>query len=136
MKKIIDIFIKYIDIIKYLFFGFVTTVINVVSYYLLYEIANYSNVVSTCSAWGIAVAFAFVTNKLFVFNSKNWSKDSIKEGIKFFTCRIGTGVIELGIMYLFVDILAFNGTIMKIITNIIVIILNYVGSKLFVFKKL
>lgn len=135
MKKIVESFFKYIDIIKYLFFGVLTTVVNVVTYYLLYEILNYSNIFSTCISWVVAVLFAFLTNKLFVFNSKYWNRNAINEVIKFFSCRIGTGVIELGIMYLFVDVLNFNGTIMKIITNIIVIVLNYVASKVYIFKK-
>ncbi len=83
-----------------------------------------------------AVAFAFVTNKLFVFDSKSWEPSvALHELWTFTACSIGTGVIEVGMMWLFVDIMSFNGTVMKLLTNFIVIVLNYIFSKLIIFKK-
>lgn len=135
MKKIIELIKKYQSIIKYLIFGVLTTVVNIISYYICYEIVGISNIVSTIISWLIAVLFAFITNKLFVFDSKKWDKNSVKEIINFFSFRVATGVVEVLMMYVFVDLLSFNGTVMKLITNIIVIILNYIASKIFVFKK-
>ncbi len=135
MKLIKELFLKYFDIIKYLVFGVLTTVLNVITYHIFYELCKFGNITSTIIAWVVAVAFAFITNKLFVFNSKKWDENSVKEVVEFFLCRIGTGIIEIGMMYLCVDIFAFNGTVMKLITNIIVIIINYFASKFLVFKK-
>ena len=127
---------KYKDIISYLFFGVVTTVVNVVVYSLCYDIAKCSNLFSTIIAWIIAVAVAFITNKLFVFESKSWDvKIAFKEAGDFVICRVGTGIIEVGMMYILVDVLEFDGTIMKIITNAVVIILNYIASKFVIFKE-
>lgn len=135
MDTIKNLLIKYKGVILYLIFGVLTTVINVAAYYVSYDICGISNLVSTMIAWVIAVAFAFITNKLIVFESKKWDKDSIKEVFNFILCRVGTGVIEVGFMYVFVDLLLFNGTIMKLITNFIVIVINYIASKLIIFKK-
>lgn len=135
MDTIKNLLIKYKGVILYLIFGVLTTVINVAAYYVSYDICGISNLVSTMIAWVIAVAFAFITNKLIVFESKKWDKDSIKEVFNFILCRVGTGVIEVGFMYVFVDLLSFNGTIMKLITNFIVIVINYIASKLIIFKS-
>lgn len=130
-----NLYLKYKDIIMYLIFGVLTTIINIISYFVTYEILKIPNIPSTIIAWMVSVTFAFITNKLFVFESKKWDKRTIKELISFTSCRIGTGVLELILMYIFVDLLNFNGTVIKIITNIIVIVLNYVFSKLIIFKK-
>lgn len=134
--KIKEIIKKYREILSYLFFGGATTVINVAIYHVCYNMLDIGNSISTVIAWFVSVAFAFVTNKIFVFESRSaeWNK-TLKEAMAFFGCRIGSGALELGIMYFFVDVLFFNGTIMKLITNIIVIVLNFVFSKLFIFKK-
>ncbi|MGM9552081.1 MAG: GtrA family protein [Clostridia bacterium] len=125
---------RYKGIILYLVFGVMTTVINVISYHIAYDKLHIINVVSTVIAWVIAVTFAFVTNKLFVFESKKKNKEALGEAVNFFLCRIGTGVIEVGMMWLLVDIFHFNGTYMKLFTNVIVIIINYVLSKFIVFR--
>ncbi|MBE7005485.1 MAG: GtrA family protein [Ruminococcaceae bacterium] len=128
--------IKYKSVILYGIFGVITTLINVATYHVCFRSLGISNVISTIIAWVVAVTFAFLTNKSFVFNSRSWEKKAvIHEGLMFFGCRIGTGVIEVGMMYAFVDLLGLNGTVMKMITNVIVIVLNYVFSKLYVFKR-
>ena len=129
-----ELFIKYKSIISYLFFGALTTAVSVLSYALFYEILSVSNIASTVISWVLAVSFAFVTNKLFVFESKSW-KNAPKEALDFFIGRVLTGVLEVALMYVFVDLLEFDGVLVKIFVNIIVIILNYIISKLFVFKK-
>jgi putative flippase GtrA len=135
VKLLRRLYWKYRDVLLYLIFGVLTTVINILSYHLCYQIFAIDNVISTVIAWVVAVVFAFVTNKLFVFESTAKKGKAIIEAVNFFACRIGTGVIEVGVMYLFVDVFAFNGTVMKLITNVIVIIINYIASKLLVFKK-
>lgn len=135
MNKVFELIKKHFALVKYVFFGGLTTVINIISYYLCNEQFGLSNVISTIIAWVLAVAFAFVTNKLYVFDSKAWNKKAIKEVVEFFTFRIVVGIIELGLMILLVDILKFNGTLMKLVTNIVAIVLNYIASKFIVFKK-
>ena len=82
------------------------------------------------------MAFAYLTNKPFVFRSHDWSlKTVIPELTKFVTCRIGSGLLETGILFLCVDLLAWNGNVWKLITSVLVVILNYIASKLLVFKK-
>lgn len=130
-----ELLIKYKSLISYAVFGVLTTVINVVTYYVCYNMAGMSNVVSTVIAWILAVLFAFVTNKLWVFDSKSFDKNVvIREIISFFGCRLATGVLDVVIMYFAVDVFASNGTVWKIISNVLVIIINYVASKLIIFK--
>lgn len=122
-------------IVPYLIFGVLTTAVNVAVYHVCYREAGISNVVSSCIAWAAAVSFAFITNKPFVFGSHDWSRHTLaREAASFFVCRIGTGVVEVGMMYVLVDILAMHGTVMKLLTNFIVIVLNYVASKILVFR--
>lgn len=131
-----ELLIKYKSLISYAVFGVLTTVINVVTYYVCYNMAGMSNVVSTVIAWILAVLFAFVTNKLWVFDSKSFDKNVvIREIISFFGCRLATGVLDVVIMYFAVDVFASNGTVWKIISNVLVIIINYVASKLIIFKN-
>ena len=127
---------KYKGIILYLIFGVLTTVINVATYHVAHEVLSIANVASTCIAWVVAVSFAFVTNKLFVFESKKANEEAVKEAFNFFLCRIATGVIEIAMMWAFVDVLSLNGTMMKLVTNVVVIVINYVASKFLVFRGL
>ena len=95
-----------------------------------------SATVSNAIAWVVAVAFAYLTNKPFVFRSYDWSmKTVVPELTKFVGCRVGSGAAETLILLLTVDILGWNGNIWKLITSVLVVVLNYVGSKLLVFKK-
>ena len=136
MKKIKELFVKYYDIISYLFFGGLTTVVNYLVYLSCLNHLHLSATVSNMIAWVVAVFFAYLTNKPFVFKSHDWTaKTVVPELGKFLGCRIGSGIIETLIIFLTVDVLGWNGNIMKVITNILVVILNYIGSKLLVFKK-
>lgn len=136
MEKISALFKKYKEIILYLFFGGATTIVNIVCYFLLYDVFSVSNVISTIISQIVAIIFAFVTNKLYVFESKtSTKKEAIREISSFFFFRFITGVLDVLIMYIAVDKMAMSGTLWKIISNIIVIILNFIASKLFVFKK-
>ena len=136
MEKIKELLKKYKFIILYGIFGVLTTIINIVTYALCYDVFNISNVVSNIIAWILSVLFAFITNKIWVFESKCFDfKIFIKELWNFIVCRLATGALDLGIMYVGVDLLKGPALILKIASNIIVIILNYVMSKLFVFKR-
>ena len=87
-------------------------------------------------AWIVAVSFAFVTNKLFVFDSKSFDKKVLLHEISsFFGCRVATGVLDIAIMYIAIDILNLNALFWKFVSNILVIIANYIASKLIIFKK-
>ena len=121
---------------SYLVFGVLTTVVNYLVYLPLYNILGLSAAVSNCVAWVISVAFAYLTNKPFVFKSHDWSaKTVVPELTKFLGCRLGSGLLETAIIFLFVDLLHFDGNILKLITSVLVVVLNYIGSKLLVFKK-
>ena len=127
---------KYRDIIPYVIFGVLTTVINWVVYKLAYGIIGIPNVLSTCIAWLFAVAFAFFTNKVWVFGSKSFERKVVlKEAAEFFLARLLTGILDVAFMWVTVDILGFNADLCKIISNVFVIIINYVLSKAFIFKK-
>lgn len=136
MDKLVGLLKKYKGIISYLFFGVCTTALNIVVYNVFYYILHSSNVSSNIIAWIVAVLFAFVTNKLFVFDStSHTAKVVLGELLSFLGCRLVTGVIDLGIMYVTVDCLEQNAMLWKIISNVLVIVLNYVASKLVIFKK-
>lgn len=136
MKKIRDLIAKYYDIISYLFFGALTTVVNYIIYLPCYNWVHLSAAVSNVIAWVGAVAFSYLTNKPFVFKSHDWSaKTVIPELTKFIGCRVGSGALETGIIFVTVDLLSWNGNVMKLVTSVLVVILNYIGSKLLVFKK-
>ena len=136
MKQLRALFHKYYDIISYLFFGVLTTVVNYIVYLPCYNLLGFSAAVSNVIAWVAAVAFAYLTNKPFVFKSHDWSAATvIPELTKFVGCRVGSGLLETAIIFVTVDMLHWNGNVMKLVTSVLVVILNYIGSKLLVFKK-
>lgn len=127
---------KHKDILLYLFFGALTTLVNFLVYLPLHRFAGLSATLSNIAAWVVAVVFAFLTNKPFVFQSNDWSAGvAFPEFLKFVGCRLGSGLTETVILALTVDLLGWNGIIMKVVTAVIVVILNYIGSKLLVFGK-
>ena len=128
-------FNKYREALLYLFFGGCTTLVNIVAFYIVRKF-GVSTYITNIIAWFLSVVFAFITNKLFVFESKNTSfKDSFKECFSFFLFRVISLVFDMGIMYLLIDLLNINEMVSKVFSNIFVIIINYVFSKLFIFKK-
>ena len=136
MKKIRALIERYYDILAYLFFGGLTTVVNYLVYIPCYNWWGMSAGVSNIIAWVFAVAFAFLTNKPFVFKSHDWSAKTLwPELTKFVGCRVGSGVLETAILWLTVDMLLWNGLVMKLITSVLVIVLNYFGSKFLIFTK-
>ncbi len=134
--KCMELYRKYKETILYLVFGGLTTLINIVTYWLLTKPLGIDFMVSNAIAWVVSVLFAFVTNKLFVFESKGLNAALVvKELVLFVGARLFSGALDMGIMYLFIDILHFNDLLIKVLSNVIVIIVNYVLSKLIIFKK-
>ena len=118
-----------------MFFGVLTTLVNMAVYYVCYQGGNMSNTGSTVAAWLVSVVFAFVTNKQYVFDGGAWTlRGALGEGIRFAGGRLGTGAVELVLMYLTVDLLGFPGILMKAAANVLVIVLNYVISKKWIFQ--
>lgn len=136
MEKIAALLKQYKGMILYLVFGVMTTAVNWVTYYLCYNVLQIGNTPANIVSWITAVAFAFVTNKIWVFESKSWDiKIAGKELTDFVLCRLGSGVVEIGMMFVLVDVMHWNALLMKAITAFVVIVLNYFASKIFVFKK-
>lgn len=135
-EKIRILLHKHRDILVYLVFGVLTTAVNYLVYLPCYNLAHLPSAVSNIVAWIAAVAFAYVTNKTFVFRSLDWSIQTLlPELAKFLGTRLGSGVLETGILFLFVDVFAMNGNLWKLVTSILVVVLNYIGSKLLVFRR-
>ena len=135
-QKMRSLLVRHWDIISYLVFGVLTTVVNYLVYLPCYNLLGLSAAVSNVIAWAVAVLFAYVTNKPFVFRSHDWSlKTVIPEFARFVGCRVASGGAETLILLLTVDILGWNGNLWKLVVSVLVVIANYFGSKLLVFKK-
>lgn len=139
MKKM---FQKYEEAISYLFFGFLAFLVNMIAYMAAAKVLGADNekvllvLIATAFAWVVSVLFAYFTNRTFVFKSKiNDKKGKWKEFRSFIEARIATGLMELVIMYVMVDLAGIHDLISKLVCNVIVIISNYIFSKLWVFKK-
>ena len=136
IKTILDLFRKYRDILSYLFFGVLTTLVNFLVYYPLTNLMGCNATVANVIAWAVSVAFAFLTNKPFVFRSYDWSANVVLPELgKFVGTRIGSGALETAMIFLLVDCLSLDGNIVKIAVSVLVVIINYVGSKLVVFRQ-
>ena len=136
MKRILALLKKHEEVVSYLFFGGLTTVVNYLVYLPCYNLLRFSGTVSNVIAWIAAVAFAYLTNKPFVFKSHDWSaKTVLPELTKFVGCRVGSGLLETAIIFVTVDLLGLNGNLIKVATSVLVVVLNYIGSKLVVFRK-
>ena len=136
MDMLRKLFIKYKDIIAYLFFGGCTTLVNIVVYWLLAHPAGLGTVPANVLAWVAAVLFAYFTNRKWVFHSQASTRQEISREItSFFGCRLATGVLDWVLMFVCVDLLHFNDMLIKLLANVMVVILNFVASKLIIFKK-
>ena len=150
MTKIKELIIKYKEMLLYLIFGVLTTLVNLLTFWIFTKILGEElYLINNAIAWVAGVVFAFVTNKLFVFESKTWkSKIAGKEFIEFVGARLFSFGVEEGGMWLFVDILAFGEKsltlfgitiagqiIAKLALAVIVVILNYFFSKFIIFKR-
>ena len=136
IEKVKSLIAQYWEVLSYLIFGVLTTVVNYCVYLPVYNLLGFSASVSNMIAWVVAVAFAYLTNKPFVFKSHDWSaKTVIPELTKFVGCRVASGAAETAILLVTVDLLHWDGNIWKLITSVLVVVMNYVASKLVVFKK-
>lgn len=136
MGKFVLIYTKYKEIIAYLIFGVLSVVVNFGVYLLCAKLLHIDYLTSNAISWVITVLFAFITNKLFVFASQfQGSRALFKELAMFVALRIASGVMDMVIMYIFVDILVFNDVVIKVVSSLVVIIANYVLSKMIVFRK-
>lgn len=121
----------------YTVFGFMATLINMISYEILYANLHIINVISVALSWFLAVTFAFFTNKYIVFREKGKKakRSFLSELSYFYLCRILSGILDVIIMFIAVDLLDLNHTIWKFISNLAVGICNFLAGKLFIFKK-
>lgn len=138
IENIKDLLKKYREIVMYLIFGVLTTVVSLVVYYLLVcTILNPNNglqlQLANIISWIASVTFAYFTNRTLVFESKN--KNKLKEAGSFVLSRVATLIMDMAIMFIGVTLLSGNDKIIKIVSQVVVIVSNYIFSKLFVFKK-
>lgn len=131
-----ELFRKYREIILYVFFGGCTTLVNIVVYYAMTRFLGVGEYASNVTAWILSVLFAYVTNKIWVFESRSRkAKVLLREMGSFFGCRLLSLVLDMGVLWLGIEILRMNDMLVKILSNILVIIVNYIASKFFIFKK-
>lgn len=134
---LVELYYKYKEIFDYLFFGGLVTIVNFISYYIPANIIGVDKIVSNLIAFIISVIFAYVVNKEYVFETK-WEgiQNVFKEFSSFVISRIGTGLLcDILIFAFMINILNINDVISKIFTQILVVILNYIIGKWFVFKQ-
>ena len=142
-KPLQELYLKYEEALLYLFFGALTTAVSFVtaglSKYALERLSmgeDTVSVVSTVVSWVCAVTFAYVTNRLWVFDSDaSGSKGLLREAVSFYGGRVFTLIVETVMMWLGYSLMGINYWVSKIAASIVVLILNYVISKLFVFKN-
>lgn len=121
------------EMLLYVVFGILTTIVNILSYLLFKECFCINYLISNIIAWFLSVLFAYITNRIWVFESKN--NNILKEISLFFGGRIFSGVLDTGLMYVFIELLAVSDLISKIVVQITVVIINYVLSKWIIFKN-
>ena len=135
-RKGLALYLRHRSIIDYLFWGVVTTLVNYAAYFVCRLCFGIDYLASNVIAWAVSVIFAFVVNKVFVFRSLDWSaKVAFRECWQFVAARLFSGVLETAILKVFVDWLGMSDAIVKIFSNIVVVIVNYVLSKLVIFRK-
>lgn len=125
-----------IEIFKYGIIGVLTTFLNIFIYFILRSVLNLNYILSSIIAWILALIFSFFANRNFVFEKKEKLKNKVlKEFLFFAFTRYITGVLDVGIMVIGVEIFKQDDKLLKIISNVIGIILNYITSKFLIFKK-
>lgn len=135
MEKIKELLVKYRELILYLVFGVLTTAVNYVSY-LIFAPLFETTTIPTVIAWVLSVVFAYFTNRVWVFQSHAKGAAALfREVLSFFGARLLSGVIDVGIMWVFADRMGLNDKIVKLASNVFVVIFNYVASKLVIFRK-
>lgn len=123
------------EMLLYLFFGFLSFVISISTYALFNKALNINELLANIFSWIITVMFAFFTNRIWVFDSHTESMEEfVKQMLSFYWGRVVTLVIEEIILFVFITLLGMSSMLIKVIAQVVVIVLNYVISKLFVFK--
>lgn len=140
MKKLWDfgwgIYKKYEEGINYLIWGFIAFLLNVVLFYLLVNVCYMQELIANVISWVICVIFAYFTNRVFVFKSQNKDAQSVgKEFMQFVGARVGTLLLEEAVILIGITLLHGNNMIVKLIGQVLVIVSNYVLSKLWIFKE-
>ena len=150
MDTIRSLLRRHRELVSYLFWGVMTTIVNYVVYFLLTEVVQVYYLTANVIAWAVSVLFAYFVNKLFVFQSKSWAwQVALRELWQMAASRLFTLVLETGILWFFIDMLhcgditvqltanaAIRGrAIVKLAANVVVVVVNYVLSKFIIFKK-
>lgn len=136
MNTFKKLFQKHREIILYIFFGCCTTAVNYISFFLCLNVLHIDLVISNIIAWIIGVLFAYFTNRGMVFQSQvKGAKNFLIELTAFFGARLFSLIVETVFLYIFVEFFAMNELVAKLIMAVVVVILNYIASKLFVFRK-
>lgn len=127
---------KYRELISYVFWGGMTTAVNYVVYFTLTKGLHVYYLTSNVIAWAVSVLFAYFVNKVFVFQSKDWNwQVALRELWQMVAARLFSLGLEMAILWLFVDMLQFPDSIIKIAAGVVVVVVNYVLSKCIIFKK-
>jgi putative flippase GtrA len=121
------------EMVLYLIFGVLTTFVNIMSYLFFSKVCGINILISNIMAWFFSIVFAYVTNRILVFESKN--EKILHEFVLFITGRGLSGILDTLLFYVLVFLLMFNDIVSKIVINIIVIVINYVLSKKIIFKE-
>ena len=136
MNRIKDLYLKHKEVINYLFFGGCTFVVSMLSFYVCNKVLGINEHISNIVSWILAVLFAYITNRIYVFESKTKDvKGLFKEIISFFSARLFTLGVEEVIIFVGCNLMHIDAMIVKLIGQIVVIVSNYFLSKLFIFKK-
>ena len=139
-NKIKSLYNKYEEIISYLFFGVLTTIVSFGSYLIFANIffPNKTDLdiqIANILSWVCAVIFAYITNRIWVFKSKTKGKMQIKEMFNFVSARIASLIVDMAMMYILYSLIHMNDTIAKIIVQFVIVAMNYILSKVIIFKK-
>ncbi|MCC8028820.1 MAG: GtrA family protein [Lachnospiraceae bacterium] len=136
LRKLEPFYRKYKEVLLYLFFGGLTFLVSIGSYAGFNIGMGINELIANVISWIFAVAFAYITNKIWVFSTRGLEFGAfLAEIFKFFGGRVFTLVVEEVILYVFITRMQFNSMLVKVIAQVVVIVLNYLISKLFVFKK-
>lgn len=136
MEKLKQLWKRHKELILYVFFGGCTTLINIISYFACRELMHLPVVPADVLAWLVSVIFAYVTNKLFVFESKSWRLMLVlKEGAAFLAARVFSLGLDVAMLYVTVTVLGWWELPMKVLANVVVIVINYIFSKWIIFRK-
>lgn len=136
MRLVLRLLGQYRSFVLYLVFGLGTTAVNMICYYLCSRMLHQGSIPSSLLAWAAAVAFAYITNRKWVFGSASaGARQVLEEMAAFFGCRVLTGILDLAVMFAGVSVLGFADLYIKALSNLVVILTNYAASKMVIFKQ-